>query len=45
MISIKSDREIELLRVAGSIVYDTHCYLKKFIKPFCQYSKHQFLIA
>lgn len=33
MISIKSDREIELLRVAGSIVYDTHCYLKKFIKP------------
>ena len=32
MISIKSDREIELLKVAGSIVYDTHCYLKPFIK-------------
>lgn len=32
MISIKSNREIELLRVAGSIVYDTHCYLKPFIK-------------
>ena len=32
MISIKSDREIELLKVAGSIVYDTHSYLKPFIK-------------
>ena len=32
MISIKSDREIELLKMAGSIVYDTHCYLKPFIK-------------
>ena len=32
MISIKSDREIELLKVAGSIVYDTHCYLKPYIK-------------
>ncbi|MCI5702356.1 MAG: type I methionyl aminopeptidase [Erysipelotrichaceae bacterium] len=32
MISIKSDREIELLRKAGSIVYDTHCYLKPFLK-------------
>ena len=33
MISIKSEREIELLRIAGSIVGDTHNYLKQFIKP------------
>ena len=33
MISIKSDREIELLGIAGNIVYETHQYLKKFIKP------------
>ncbi len=33
MISIKSDYEIELLRIAGSIVGDTHNYLKPFIKP------------
>lgn len=33
MISIKSDREIELLRVAGNIVYQTHQYLKDYIKP------------
>ena len=33
MISIKSDREIELLRIAGNIVYQTHQYLKDFIKP------------
>jgi methionyl aminopeptidase len=33
MISIKSEREIELLRVAGKIVGDTHNYLKQFIKP------------
>ena len=33
MISIRSDREIELLAIAGSIVYETHQYLKKFIKP------------
>jgi methionyl aminopeptidase len=33
MISIKSDREIELLRVAGKITGDTHNYLKQFIKP------------
>lgn len=33
MISIKSKREIELMRVAGSIVYQTHQYLKPFIKP------------
>lgn len=32
MINIKSDREIELLKVAGSIVYETHQYLKPFIK-------------
>ena len=32
MISIKSDHEIELLRIAGSIVYQTHQYLKPFIK-------------
>lgn len=33
MISIKSEREIELLRIAGKIVGDTHNYLKQFIKP------------
>ena len=33
MISIKSDREIDLLAHAGEIVYKTHCYLKPFIKP------------
>ena len=33
MITIKSDREIELLRVAGNIVYQTHQYLKQYIKP------------
>ena len=33
MITIKSDREIELLRIAGNIVYETHQYLKKYIKP------------
>ena len=32
MISIKSDREIELLRVAGRIVHETREYLKPFIK-------------
>ncbi len=32
MITIKSEREIELLRKAGKIVYDTHQYLKPFIK-------------
>ena len=32
MISIKSKREIELLRVAGNIVYQTHQYLRPFIK-------------
>lgn len=33
MISIKSDREVELMRIAGSIVGDTHIYLKKYIRP------------
>lgn len=33
MISIKSDREVELMRIAGSIVGDTHTYLKKYIRP------------
>ncbi len=33
MISIKTPREIELLRVAGEIVGDTHKYLIPFIKP------------
>lgn len=32
MINIKSDREIELLKIAGSIVYQTHQYLKPFVK-------------
>ena len=33
MISIKSEREIELLRKAGEIVGKTHHYLEPFIKP------------
>ena len=33
MITIKSPREIELMRVAGNIVYETHQYLKPYIKP------------
>lgn len=33
MITIKSKREIELLRVAGNIVYKTHKYLEPYIKP------------
>ncbi len=32
LISIKSEREIELLRQAGHIVYETHQYLKPFLK-------------
>ena len=32
MITIKSKREIELLKNAGNIVYQTHQYLKPFIK-------------
>lgn len=33
MISIKTSREIELLRIAGEIVGDTHKYLQKYIRP------------
>lgn len=33
MISIKTDREIELMKIAGEIVGDTHNYLLPFIKP------------
>ena len=33
MITIKSKREIELLRIAGNIVYKTHKYLEPYIKP------------
>ena len=33
MITIKSEREIELLRIAGNIVYETHQYLKQYIAP------------
>ena len=32
MISIKCDEEIKLLREAGKIVYETHQYLKKYVK-------------
>lgn len=32
LIKIKSDREIELLKIAGHIVYLTHQYLKPYIK-------------
>jgi len=31
MIKIKTDKEIELMKVAGAIVYETHQYLKEFI--------------
>lgn len=33
MISIKSAREIELMVIAGKIVFETHQHLKKLIKP------------
>lgn len=33
MIKIKSDYEIELMKQAGAIVWDTHQYLKPYIKP------------
>ena len=33
MVTIKSPREIELLKEAGNIVYKTHQYIKPFIKP------------
>lgn len=32
MVTYKSPREIELLKVAGSVVYQTHQYIKPFIK-------------
>ena len=32
MITLKSKREIELLKIAGNIVYQTHQYLKPYIK-------------
>ena len=32
LIKIKSERELEIMRVAGKIVYETHQYLKPFIK-------------
>lgn len=32
MITIKSKREIELFKIAGNIVYQTHQYLKPYIK-------------
>ena len=33
MISIKSDYEISLMKKAGHIVYETHQYLKSYVKP------------
>lgn len=33
MISIKSQREIELMKIAGRIVYETHQHIKPLIKP------------
>ena len=33
MITIKSDYELSLMRIAGRIVYDTHQYLREYIKP------------
>lgn len=33
MITIKTPEEIKLLKYAGSIVYDTHKYLQKYLKP------------
>lgn len=33
MITIKSEYELSLMREAGKIVYDTHKYLKDYIKP------------
>ena len=33
LISIKSEREIKLLRMAGKLTYETHQHLKKYIKP------------
>ena len=33
MITIKSKREIDLMRIAGNIVYKTHQHLKQYLKP------------
>lgn len=33
MITIKTPEEVELMRIAGKIVGDTHNYLKNYIKP------------
>ena len=33
LITLKSPREIELLQIAGNVVYQTHQYIKPFIKP------------
>ena len=33
MITIKSPREIEFMKIAGEIVGNTHHYLEKYIKP------------
>lgn len=33
MVTIKSPREIELLRKAGNIVYEAHQYIKPYVKP------------
>lgn len=33
MINIKSKREIDLMMIAGNIVYETHQHIKKLIKP------------
>lgn len=33
MITIKTERELELMRIAGQIVGDTHHYLEKYLKP------------
>ena len=33
MITLKSKREIELMRIAGNIVYKTHKSLEPFLKP------------
>ena len=33
MITIKSEYELSLMRIAGRIVYDTHKYIKDYIKP------------
>lgn len=33
MITLKSKREIDLMRIAGNIVYKTHQYLRDYLKP------------